>query len=78
MTELERLNEKLHERKCNVKVALEKCYNYDTDKMTFVAYLEYYNSKRNYWGVLHNLGRFKTENEALEAAKKKLHIDNYL
>ena len=38
----------------------------------------YFNAKENRWGVFHNVGLFRDEKAAIDAAEKKLRIDKYL
>ena len=76
--EVDKINEKLRSRKCNIRVVVNKIYNYDTGRTLFDAWLEYFNTRRNSWGILHQLGKFNAKSDAIEAVKNKLHIDNYL
>ena len=61
-----------------LRLTLDEMYFYDTGKYGFDAYFEYFNVKKNYWGVLHSLGRFSKESSAIGAAVEWLRINKYI
>lgn len=70
------INERIS--KHGLKLVVQRVYSYDTDSHKYDAYIEYYNSKREKWGILHILGKYGSEAAALDAAKNYLRINNYL
>lgn len=75
--ELNRLNEKLANIKANMRVIIDKMYMYDEDCNKYDAYIEYYCTRRNKWGILHVLGKFSSEKKALDSAIDFLHLNHY-
>ena len=72
----DRINQLIEQK--GLKLAIDRMYSYDTDSYKWVAYIEYLNSKRNYWGVLHSLGTFAEERSAVSSAAHWLIINKYL
>ena len=77
MKELERINKRLEELKCNLKIIIDKVYSYDNDCYKYDAWIVYFSSRMQKWSVLHVLGKFSNERYAIDSAKDYLHINHY-
>lgn len=70
---LERLNERLN--KINLNLRVDKRVSYDNGKVSYDTWLEYWNPKRNQWGILHTLGYFTTMEVAISKTIEFLEIN---
>lgn len=74
MTDIERLNERLESS--DLRLVVHSLIHDEKPWLKYCVWFEYRNKKGG-WGILHNLGNFRTEGDVIESAKRFLNINKY-